>query len=305
MATKSISQLDSATSVSASDLYEVAIPDAQSASGYASKKESGAQIATFFHEGIQNNNLNTSDKTLVGAINEVDSEGVKWSENNVLGAKNLVYYPFDGNFTNGGSYAHRGVTFADYGNGAVLADGDNNGNGVSASSIVRYIKLQSGTYVLTGGISSSCFLRLYVDSSGGSETLGDDTGSGFEFTVTEQDATNNMYRVVIQVARYASVDNVVLYPMLRLKSDNISTWKPYASTNRELTMQKAERSQIAPSEWTTKASQAYSIGDYMLWYGGLYKVTASITAGGDIAEGTNVTATTIGAELKALFSALA
>ena len=299
MATKSISQLDSATSVSASDLYEVAVPDGQSASGYASKKESGAQIATFFHEGIQNNNLNTTDKTVVGAINEVDSEGVKWESENILGSKNLIYYPFNGSFTNGGSYVHRGVTFTDYGNGAVFADGDNNGNGASASNIVTNIKLQSGNYVLTGGISSSCLLRLAVDSGGGSTTLGDDTGSGFEFTVTEQDATNNLYRVVIVVPRYESVDNVVLYPMIRLKSDNISTWKPYAATNRDLTMQKAERSQLAPSEWTTVASQAYAIGDYMLWYGGLYKVTAAISAGGAITEGTNVTATTIGAELKA------
>lgn len=300
MATKSISQLDSASAMALGDLLEIAEPNSQSVSGYTSKKISiGSQLAPYIQGTVQNASLNTTDKTLVGAINEVDSEGVKWSENNILGAKNLIYYPFDGNFTNGGSYVHRGVTFSDYGNGAVFADGDNNGNGTSAANIVRYIKLQSGTYVLTGGISSSCLLRIAVDSSGGTSTLGDDTGSGFEFTVTEQDATNNMYRVVVVVARYESVDNVVLYPMLRLKSDNISTWKPYAATNRDLSMQKAERSQIAPSEWTTKASQAYSIGDYILWYGGLYKVTAAITAGGDIAEGTNVTATTIGAELKA------
>ena len=45
MATKRISQLDTQATANETDLFEVAIVDANSASGYASKKESAAAIA--------------------------------------------------------------------------------------------------------------------------------------------------------------------------------------------------------------------------------------------------------------------
>lgn len=75
MATKSISQLDSASTMALGDLLEIAEPNAQSVSGYTSKKISiGSQLAPYIQGTVQNASLNTSDKTLVGAINEVDSD---------------------------------------------------------------------------------------------------------------------------------------------------------------------------------------------------------------------------------------
>lgn len=45
MAVKSISELDSQVTANESDLFEVAVVDGDSASGYSSKKESAALIA--------------------------------------------------------------------------------------------------------------------------------------------------------------------------------------------------------------------------------------------------------------------
>lgn len=63
---------------------------------------------------------------------------------------------------------------------------------------------------------------------------------------------------------------------------------------------KANTSTLATVEATATASQAYSVGDYLVYNGQLYSVTAAIASGETITPGTNVTATTAGAELSAL-----
>ena len=479
MATKSISQLDTASSVSASDLYEVAVPDVQSVSGYASKKESGAQIATFFHEGIQNNNLNTTNKTLVGAINELENGSVKWTEQNILGAKNLLPYPYEEKtktengvtFTDNGDgtvlvngtatantrysldntisneinvpikggmkyifsrgfdttiddkvyifirayytsnlidnesvllelrtkeaeldltsyqsiygirvqivvenggvadnilykpmirlasvlddtwepytktvqeltknknfwdinrvegvknyfpypfsfhpkqgeiYNQRGVDFTDNGNRGIKAHGQNDNTGNSycqvntvASNPRTFLKLPSGKYFLTGGISDDYYISIsystYADPSTRT-TIGQDFGTGLYFEVSESDSSSKIYTIFAFVLKGKYADNVVFYPMIRRFEDNSSGYANFAMTNKDLTEFKAEKNLIAPTETSGVASQSYAIGDYMFWRDGFYKVTAAITQGGAITSGTNVTQTTIGAELKA------
>ena len=234
MATKSISQLDSAVSLALGDLFEIAEPDVQSQTGYASKKISMSQAAAYVQEDVSNANLNTTSKNLVGAINEVDSEVVKWSENNILGAKNLLLYPYMF-FVR----THRGVTFSDYnGKGAIKANGQNDNTGVSFG-VVTTIQLEAGSYIFTGGISADYYFGIRSVDSGGTETvLGEDTGSGFSFNVSENDAENLQYRFYVYVARNKNADNVIYYPMLRLASIADSTYEPYAETNRQLTTSK-------------------------------------------------------------------
>lgn len=67
---------------------------------------------------------------------------------------------------------------------------------------------------------------------------------------------------------------------------------------------KADNSTIAPVEKGTTVSQTYSVGQYMMWNGDLYKVTANIANGGTITVGTNVTKTTVAAELLAIIAQL-
>jgi len=57
---------------------------------------------------------------------------------------------------------------------------------------------------------------------------------------------------------------------------------------------------IAPTEKTTIASQNYAVGQFLILNNQLYKVTSAIASGATITPGTNVTATTIMAEILAL-----
>lgn len=75
MADKSISQLTTADAVSANDLFEIAHPDAGSATGYTSNKQTLGEITQYIQANATNNNLETTSKTLVGGINELKNAG--------------------------------------------------------------------------------------------------------------------------------------------------------------------------------------------------------------------------------------
>ena len=70
MAQKSISQLDTAATLDTGDLFETAIPDAGSASGYASKKMTLAQLADFAANDIVYPDFDTNAKSITGAVNQ-------------------------------------------------------------------------------------------------------------------------------------------------------------------------------------------------------------------------------------------
>ena len=67
---------------------------------------------------------------------------------------------------------------------------------------------------------------------------------------------------------------------------------------------KANTSTLATVESTSTASQAYSVGDYLVLKGQLYEVTTAITSGETFTVGTNISATTVGDELTSLNNGL-
>lgn len=71
MATKSISELTLAPDVETTDLFEIAQADQSSASGYKSYKQTLSNVADAIAKDITQNTLNTTNKTIVGGINEV------------------------------------------------------------------------------------------------------------------------------------------------------------------------------------------------------------------------------------------
>lgn len=60
---------------------------------------------------------------------------------------------------------------------------------------------------------------------------------------------------------------------------------------------------VATVEPTTTASKAYNVNDFLIYNNVLYKVIANIANGGTITPNTNVSATTVGAELTAILNA--
>ena len=85
MATISISQLDTATQAKVDDLYEVAVVDENSQTGYASRNLTAAQIATLIAQGVQFSGLSTEAKTIIAAINEAAQNGGSEVEPNPAG----------------------------------------------------------------------------------------------------------------------------------------------------------------------------------------------------------------------------
>lgn len=69
--TKEISALTTAESTSASDLFETALPNAMTETGYISRKVTLGTIANFLLGTLQFSSLHTTVKNIIGAINEV------------------------------------------------------------------------------------------------------------------------------------------------------------------------------------------------------------------------------------------
>lgn len=61
---------------------------------------------------------------------------------------------------------------------------------------------------------------------------------------------------------------------------------------------------MASVETSTSASKAYSVGEYLMLAGQLYKVTAAIASGGTLEVGTNISAVNLGDQLKSLNDSL-
>lgn len=94
MATKSISELTSAVAVDNGTLLEVATPDAGSASGYTSEKVSVAQLADHTANTVIYPTLNTTSKTIAGAINELlvsAGSGTKLTSTLTTGSTSITF----------------------------------------------------------------------------------------------------------------------------------------------------------------------------------------------------------------------
>jgi len=69
--TREISALTTAESTSASDLFETALPNAMTETGYVSRKVTLGTIANFLFNTLQFSSLHTTVKNIIGAINEL------------------------------------------------------------------------------------------------------------------------------------------------------------------------------------------------------------------------------------------
>ena len=112
MATTSISQMTTAATVDNGDLFEIAHPDNGSATGYASNKQSMAAIADHMATAVNYPTMNTTAKTIVGAINELEAGGGGGGSSTLAGltdvdissptnGQTLIYNATSGKWENG------------------------------------------------------------------------------------------------------------------------------------------------------------------------------------------------------------
>lgn len=291
MANLSISQLATAEHQSISDLFEVAIPDNDSDTGYVSRKVSMATIADFIANDVQLTGLTTEAQNIIDAINEK----VGWKDNGIIGAKNLLPYPYsEGNIT------RNGITFTDNGDGTITLNGT-----ISSSSaqinITPLSNVGENPYEglkLSGGISTKTVMRFRITNAEGTY-LRDarDEGNGVIIPAIE----SNQRCGITLLTSETSLNNVKISPMLRLAKDTDDTWQPYAATNRELTVKKANTSILGTDEsGNSTASQAYAQGDYFVKDGQFCKAITSIASGATFTLNTNYAAYTLADILKAI-----
>ena len=105
------------------------------------------------------------------------------------------------------------------------------------------------------------------------------------------------------------IDNVelvkTLYGLNNIWADtgDISlTYRADPATYTAEQIQTMLNAMVAPVEATTTASKAYSVNDFLILNNTLYKVVSPIANGGTITPNTNVTATTVGAQLTAILN---
>lgn len=161
---------------------------------------------------------------------DLPTNPVLWAQNNLLGAKNLITFPYYHGF----SRTTNNVVFTVDNDGIITVGGTQ--ASANASFYLMYnVKLPNGTYTLSdGGVGTadtylSC---VYYTSPTASASYYDVATSGsVTFTVNDWD------RAIIRIwsRNGKTADNLVFKPMLRLASISDDTWEPYAETNYKLT----------------------------------------------------------------------
>lgn len=157
------------------------------------------------------------------------------SEMAVLGAKNLLPNSMINHTTNG-------VTFSVAADHVISLTGTTTGNidSTTGGLIGNISNLPKGKYKLTGcptGGSSSTY-RLVIVSNTSPATYAIDTGEGADFEVTDSITWGNVY---IRINTGVNMNNKVFKPMIRLASDPIDIYAPFAMTNQQLTNMKIDK----------------------------------------------------------------
>lgn len=183
-----------------------------------------------------------AEQTDIGQVNEEIAD--IWKANGVLGAKNLIF-----NQRAGHSDTFNGITYTFNYDGSVSLDGTASANTyiyLWDSSIWANEKFKAGSYKASASLNKSSETKVYfgADKRNASSYIAQYFNIGVNSTVPVEKEVNSdgdyyiSYWVKIESGN--TVDNVKIYPMLRLAEDTDDTYQPYAMTNYELTQKIAD-----------------------------------------------------------------
>lgn len=230
--------------------------------------------------------------------------GDNLAANEESGAKNRNSYPYYET-----TKSVNGVTFTDNGDGTVTASGiANNTAYFECHNRLPFIPntciLKAGTYILTGGLSSSVSINIDQRDSGGAYTpIGTDFGSGLTFTIISDNEFPSAARIGLILVVESGTDlstPVTIRPMICDARVIDSTFAPYAKTNKQLTDDKAERTDISTISvtGTTNTSGAQiDAGTIFYLNGTLCKALANIAVNAAFTLNTNFKVDSVGEEL--------
>ena len=139
---------------------------------------------------------------------------------NVLGAKNLLPYPYDNS-----TVTKNNVSFTDNGDGTITIStlGDRSSN--TFFNLSTGLNFGASNWSLNGSSEKEKNIGSFIVSNGFDEFF---SGLNFGYTVS------NMQTWIV-VSPSAELNNVTIKPMIRLASITDNTYQPYAKTNKELT----------------------------------------------------------------------
>ena len=231
MANIKFSELASAVSLDEDDVLALSH---EQGGGWSSLKTTVEDLGNKINNDMTYADLTSADKRIVEAINEKED----WVSNGVLGAKNLLNFPYYET-----THSENGVEWTVYPDGTVMAHGKAVGGYSSLTIRANGQKIKSLTegnsYILTGcpngGGLSTYGIRMYFRNSSDTNIVNAfDTGNGFSFTLPNESGYDHDYGF-IRIYEGATVDHLIFKPMIRLASDPDTTHRPYAMTNKELT----------------------------------------------------------------------
>lgn len=156
---------------------------------------------------------------------EAVTGAVTYGYNGIMGAKNLLGQPYYGVSSAGG------LTFS------VDSDGVLKINGTATSNAEYVFKANANNWCLptgkykvsgiSGGSSNTYYMSVQVNG-GNIKIIYDGE--------TEIDVTSTDYiRISVGVKSGQTVNDLQIFPMVRIASDTDTTFRPYAKTNKELT----------------------------------------------------------------------
>ena len=182
----------------------------------------------------------------------------------------------------------RGQTGAPGQDGEDGVDGQDGQDGVGIASIVK-----TGSQTVSGRVVDT-YTITYTDNTTTTYQVvngkdGEDGQGSGDMLKAVYDPNNNRYPLNIMIGATAQAIGAVGFVPLPGIGDQYKFLRGDGSWAEV-------GSNLATVEGTTTASQAYAIGDYLVYGGQLYKVTAAIASGGTIVltgSGANVMATTV------------
>ena len=225
---------------------------------------------------------------------------------NVYGSKNLLTYPYYDT-----TKTDSGVTFTDNGDGTVTVSGTSTGEYFSLFRIKfndnSYV-LKKGTYKFSSGLSSGSLSTYYIQifykpvNSQSSET-------GFQIFNEDVDVTfpEDIYftQITLIIITGQTVNNLIFKPMIRDARISDDTWVPYAMTNKDLTDQKANKSDIVELQLTGTTNTSggtITAGTWFYLNDKLVKAKVDIASNATFTKDTNYEEKTISEELTELNS---
>ena len=154
----------------------------------------------------------------------------------MFGVKNLLKYPYT--YLPNNPYENNGITYVINDDGSITIDGTT-ATAYSVCNLLREYELfdKNNQYIMSvEGLTSGVEFQIgYVNGNTFvNKVLCDSSKPSKQVTITDEyDGKQIGIRIV--VTPNSVIDNVTIYPMIRLAEDPDEAWVPYAKTNKELT----------------------------------------------------------------------